>query len=70
MGVEPEWQSRLAWRKSRYSADQVNCVEVSSTRSFVLVRDSDDHTGGVIRITPTQWYLLLGRIQRDDLDSD
>jgi hypothetical protein len=70
MGVEPERQSTLAWRKSRHSDGGGTCIEVASTGAFALVRDSHNRMGGAIRVTPTQWYLLLGRIQRDHADCD
>jgi hypothetical protein len=70
MGVEPERQFPPAWRKSSHSSDAANCVEVASTEASVLVRDSHDRKGPAIQATPTQWYLLLGRIQRDHPDCD
>jgi hypothetical protein len=68
MGVEPERQFPPAWRKSSYSSQDAGCVEVASTVASVLVRDSRDRKGPTIQVTPTQWYLLLGRIQRAHLD--
>jgi hypothetical protein len=43
------------WRKSSYSADQGECVEVASTPADVRVRDTKDRSGGSLTFTPDQW---------------
>ena len=51
-------QTRLLWRKS--SASGLNgCVEVATDGDTVLVRDSKDPTGPVLRLTTEQWIRFL-----------
>jgi Domain of unknown function (DUF397) len=44
------------WRKSSYSGDGgSNCVEIADDASRVLVRDTKDKIGPVLRFTPDAW---------------
>jgi Domain of unknown function (DUF397) len=43
-----------AWIKSSYSGSEANCVEVK-VQDRVMVRDTKDRTGHVLRFTPTAW---------------
>ena len=43
-----------AWKKSSYSGSQANCVEVT-VRDRIMVRDTKDRTGPVLRLTPAVW---------------
>ena len=43
-----------AWIKSSYSGSQANCVEVA-VRERVVVRETKDRTGLVLRFTPAAW---------------
>ncbi len=46
----------LNWRKASYSAaNGGGCVEVAGHASRVLVRDTQDRTGPVLRFTPGAW---------------
>jgi len=52
------------WRKSSYSGNGGgNCVEVAS-RGQVLVRDSRDRAGAVLRFPPTAWRRFADRVKR------
>jgi Domain of unknown function (DUF397) len=44
--------SEQAWIKSSYSGSQASCVEVT-IRVRIMVRDTKDRTGRVLRFTPT-----------------
>ncbi|MFG2059398.1 DUF397 domain-containing protein [Micromonospora sp. NPDC048930] len=46
------------WRKSSYS-DDGNCVEVAYTHEPVLVRDSKNSAGPVLRFDPEQWHAFM-----------
>jgi hypothetical protein len=56
-------QSTLNWRKSSASGASGGCVEAANTESFVLVRDSHNRSGAVLRFTPAQWLELLRSIR-------
>ena len=48
--------SRAAWRKSTYSNNGGNCVEIASAGPrMVAVRDSKDPDGSRLAFTPAQW---------------
>lgn len=56
-------QSTLNWRKSSTSGASGGCVEAANTESFVLVRDSHNRSGAVLRFTPAQWLELVRSIR-------
>lgn len=43
------------WRKSSYSSAQGNCAEIASNGRHVLIRDTQDLTGPVLRFAPDAW---------------
>ena len=52
------------WRKSSYSGGQGgNCVEGADTKTRVLVRDSKDQTGPILRFTPDAWRRFAKQIK-------
>ena len=51
-----------AWIKSSYSGSQANCVEIT-VRDRIMVRDSKDRTGRILRITPTAWRHFAGQLK-------
>lgn len=53
-----------AWRTSSYSGGQGNCIEVGSHDDHVLVRDTKDRTGPVLRLSPATWRELVTRVQK------
>jgi Domain of unknown function (DUF397) len=52
------------WRKSTYSGNGGgSCVEVA-TDDRILVRDTTDRTGPVLRFTPDAWQRFADRMKR------
>ncbi len=51
-----------AWIKSSYSGSQANCVEVT-VRDRIMVRDTKDRTGHVLRFTPTAWHQFAQQLK-------
>jgi Domain of unknown function (DUF397) len=51
------------WRKPSYSGDQGNCVEVGGDRRRVLVRDTTDRNGAVLRLTPDAWRRFAAKVK-------
>jgi Domain of unknown function (DUF397) len=54
----------LKWRKASYSSNGgANCVEIAHDASCVLVRDTKDHTGPVLRFSPAAWRRFADRLR-------
>jgi uncharacterized protein DUF397 len=52
--------SRAAWRKSTYSSQSGNCVEVArSLPGIVAVRDSKDPDGPKLLVSPLAWRAFV-----------
>jgi len=57
-GMDQKNMSELAWCKSSASGDS-NCVEVAFGADQVLVRDSKDRDGTVLRFTFAEWSAFV-----------
>ena len=56
------------WRKSSYSDNGgTDCVEVGTLAEAdgVVVRDTKDRSGPVVRFTPAAWRTFGGRVKAD-----
>jgi Domain of unknown function (DUF397) len=54
----------LRWRKSSYSGNGGNCVEVASGRpGVVAVRDSKNPDGPVLSFSPDEWERFISRLR-------
>jgi len=59
------------WRKSSYSGNGGNCVEVADHDSRVLIRDTKDRTGPMLRFTPDAWRRFADQVKGErSLTSD
>jgi hypothetical protein len=54
--------TRATWRKSSYSGNSGNCVEIATTRSRVAVRDSKAREEEVLILTREAWRSFLANI--------
>jgi hypothetical protein len=64
--VTPLDPTVVRWRKSSYSAGTGGeCVEVAATPGQVLIRDSKNPDGPVLRLAPSAARSLLDRLQAD-----
>jgi hypothetical protein len=55
----------LNWRKSSYSGGNGGaCVEIGTDSSRVLVRDTKERTGPMLRFTPAEWRKFTGQVKR------
>jgi len=56
---------RLMWVKSSYSSSG-NCIEVAARddRNRVLVRDTKDRRGPVLRFSPAAWRRFADQLKR------
>ena len=51
--------TRAQWKKSSYSGNSGNCVEVAQLGQAVAVRDSKDSEGPVLVVARDEWQGLL-----------
>lgn len=51
------------WRKSSYSGNGGNCVEVADRDNAVLVRDTENRTGTVLRFAPGAWRRYVAQVK-------
>jgi len=63
-------ETTMNWRKSTYSSGNGGeCVEVADHVNRVLVRDTKDRSGPVLRFTPSAWRRFADRVKRSLADS-
>ena len=59
----------LNWRKASHSASNGGgCVEVADDDSRMLVRDTQDRTGPVLKFTPGAWRRFADLVKRSLAD--
>lgn len=59
----------LRWRKASYSGNGGgDCIEVADQAARVLVRDTTDRTGPVLRFTPAAWRRFADQVKRSLAD--
>lgn len=68
MGGNVEEPEALAWRKSRYSIGNGDCVEVATMRGSIAVRDSKNPAGPVVKYAPGAWQMFLAATRRGEHD--
>ncbi|MBD0738532.1 DUF397 domain-containing protein [Streptomyces sp. CBMA29] len=55
------------YRKSSYSAQEGNCVEVAATANGGrAVRDSKDQSGPALSFSPTEWTAFLAGMRNGE----
>jgi Domain of unknown function (DUF397) len=60
---------RPEWRKSSYSGNSGNCVEVAGNLpGIVAVRDSKDPDGPALIFTPDEWRAFAAGIRGGEFD--
>ena len=58
----------MTWRKSSYSSDDGNCVEVADFDTHCAVRDSMNPTGPALMFTATEWALFTAGVRAGEFD--
>ena len=61
--------NRLNWRKTKYSMNGGNCVEVASTAGIVVIRDSKDPRGPLLQYSRDSWRSFLGEARLGHFDT-
>ena len=58
--------SSAIWRKSSYSgANGGNCIEIAAAARTVVVRDSKDPEGPVLKFGPYAWQRFADQVKAD-----
>jgi hypothetical protein len=60
----------LKWRTARRSAANGACVEVAPVSGQVLIRDSTDRNGPVIRYSERSWCSFVASAKNGRFDPD
>jgi len=58
----------VAWRKSRQSMNGGNCVEVARVPDGIVVRDSANEAGAMLRYSPQTWRDFLAKAKSGKFD--
>jgi hypothetical protein len=54
----------MRWRKSSYSGNGgSDCVEVADDENHVLVRDTKNRPGAVVRFSPAAWRTFANQVR-------
>jgi hypothetical protein len=61
--------STQEWRKSSYSGDKTECVEIAPSEHGVLIRDTKDHGAGpVLSVDRARWAAFLTGLRAGEFD--
>lgn len=61
--IDDQDLSRALWRKSSFSGNGNECVEVGTASDVVGVRDTKDRSAGTLRFTPDVWRAFLSNVR-------
>lgn len=60
----------ITWRKSSYSGDTGNCVEVAALPSTQIgIRDSKNPAGPMLQVSPAEWRSFTEKVRINSLTS-
>jgi hypothetical protein len=59
----------MNWRKASYTNGGENCVEVADDARHVLVRDTKDRTGPVLKVSAEAWRRFAVEVKSARLSS-
>ena len=60
----------LQWRKARRSVHNGACLEVAPVSGQILIRDSTDRYGPVMRYSGRSWYVFVADVKTGRFDPD
>jgi uncharacterized protein DUF397 len=66
---EEEQLDRLSWRKAKRSKANGNCVEAAAASGVIVIRDSKDPHGPVLRYSSDSWRSFLGETRLGYFDT-
>lgn len=72
MPKDPVGQGTTAWRKSRRSMNNGACVEATTDSDAIMIRDSADQAGAMLRYSPRTWraFLTQAKIGKFDVNTE
>ena len=53
----------LRWRKSSFSGNGGDCVEVGDAARVIIVRDTKDRSGPALRFSPAVWRRFADQVK-------
>ncbi|GAB3556352.1 hypothetical protein J2S53_002329 [Actinopolyspora lacussalsi] len=56
------------WRKSSYSSQETNCVEVGRLDGGAAIRDTKDRAAGYFTTTGQQWATFINAVKTNRFD--
>lgn len=56
------------FRKSSFSGELKDCVEVGATEGMIRVRDSKDRDGGVLTFNEREWSAFVRGVKAGEFD--
>ena len=56
-------QHSITWRKSRYSMNNGNCVEISSANEVIMVRDSASRDAVILKYPVRAWKAFIDEVK-------
>jgi hypothetical protein len=56
----------VSWRKSSYSIANGDCVETATRPGEIMLRDSRNPAGALLRCSPDAWRVLLAALKSVD----
>jgi hypothetical protein len=66
--VAVQFDGPLRWRKSSYSGDSANCIEVAEIPSGRAVRDSKNPDGPILSYTVEAWRAFIAEVRQGLFD--
>jgi hypothetical protein len=57
------------WKKASWSVAEGACVEVAPVQDGVLVRNSKDRTGPIVRFTDAEWKAFVAGVKDGEFDA-
>ena len=68
MAADHQDLSRAAWRKSTYSSQDGNCVEIATNiPGIIAIRDSKDPAGPTLSFTRSDWAVFIRTMNAGEL---
>ena len=69
MSLPQDALSRLNWRKATYSIANGDCAEVASLAGLVIVRDTKDPSGQILRYPSDSWRSFISKARTGNFDA-